>query len=81
MFFSNAERLFSISTGMPKKVKYELDFDIGDRVFFITDDEDELPAVVTELRFTSTQVFYQVNRGFEEKWCQAFEIREAVPSA
>lgn len=66
---------------MPKKVKIELDFDIGDRVFFITDDNDVVPAVITELRLTSTLVYYLVNRAFEEKWCQAFEIKEAKADA
>lgn len=66
---------------MPKKIKYTVDFDIGDKVFFVTDDEDEIPAIVTEIRFTSTLAYYLVNRGFEEKWCQALEIKEAEINA
>ncbi len=66
---------------MPKKVKYELDFDIGDRVFFITDDDAEVPALVTQIILSQTEVRYAVVRSMEEKLCYAFEIREAKPNA
>lgn len=66
---------------MPKKVKYELDFDIGDRVFFVTDDNDVVPAIVTQLILSQTEVLYMVSRGTDEKTCYAFEIKEAKPDA
>lgn len=66
---------------MPKKVKYELDFDIEDRVFFITDPDDEVPAVITQIILTKTEATYMVSRGTDEKICYAFEIREAKPDA
>lgn len=65
---------------MPKK-KYIPEFDIGERVFFITDEADELPAIITEIKFTTELAYYLVNRGFEEKWCQALEIKEAKADA
>lgn len=66
---------------MPKKVKYTIDFDIGDRVFFVTDADDEVPAIVTQLILSQTEVLYMVSRGIDEKTCYAFEIREAKPDA
>lgn len=66
---------------MSKKVKYELDFDIGDRVFFITDDSDEIPAIITQIILSSTEVTYMVSRGIDEKICYAMEIREAKDTA
>lgn len=66
---------------MPKKVKYELDFDIEDRVFFVTDADDETPAIITQIILSKTEACYMVSRGMDEKICYAFEIREAKPDA
>lgn len=66
---------------MPKKIKIEVDFGIGDRVYFITDDSDEVPAIVTQIILSSVEATYMVSRGMDEKICYAFELKEAKTDA
>lgn len=78
MFFSNAEKAFLIST-MPKKIKIEVDFDIEDRVLLVTEDDDEVPAIITEITITKGDIYYTASRGLDEKLCFGFELKPAIP--
>lgn len=60
---------------MAKKIRLEVDFDIGDRVFMVTDDDDQIPGIITQIIFTGAEATYLVARGFEEKICCAIELR------
>lgn len=62
---------------MPKKIKIEIDFDIGDRVFLVADDGDQIPAIVTQIILSPTEATYQVARGLEEKICYSSELKIA----
>lgn len=62
---------------MAKKIRIEIDFDIGDRVFLITDEEDQPAAMVTQIILSPTEATYMVARGMDEKICYASEIRIA----
>jgi hypothetical protein len=62
---------------MAKKIKLEIDFDIGDRVFLITDEDDQVPGIVTQIIFTGIEAMYMVARGMDEKICYAIELKSA----
>lgn len=60
---------------MSKKIKIEVDFGIGDRVCFVSEEEEmPTPAFVTKIILTDSQATYIVSRGFEEKECYSFEL-------
>lgn len=61
---------------MSKKIRIEIDFDISDRVYMVTDENDQVPAIVTQIIFTGTEATYMVARGFDEKICCANELRD-----
>jgi hypothetical protein len=61
---------------MSKKVKLEIDFDIGDRVFMVADEDDQVPGIVTQIIFTGAEATYMVARGFDEKVCCANELKD-----
>lgn len=63
---------------MPKKIKIEIDFNIGDRVFLVADEEDQVPGMVTQIILSPTEATYMVVRGMEEKICYASELRDAT---
>lgn len=62
---------------MSKKVRYELDFDIGDFVCFVTDPDYETPSIVKKIILTRKEAIYVVGRGIEEMECFGFELMEA----
>lgn len=62
---------------MSKKIKIEIDFDIGDRVFLVADEDDQVPAIVTQIILSPTEATYQVARGLEEKICYSSELKLA----
>ena len=63
---------------MPKKIKIEIDFDIGDRVFLDTDDKEQIPGIVTQIIFTGVEAMYQVARGMDDKICSVNELSIVV---
>lgn len=63
---------------MPKKIKLEVDFDIGDRVFFVTDEADQVPGMVTQIILSPTEATYMIARGMEEKICYSSELKLAT---
>lgn len=59
---------------MPKKLKIEVDYVIGDKVIFVTDETDVMPAIITQIVLSDKEAQYMVARGMEEKLCYANEI-------
>ena len=62
---------------MPKKLKIEVDYGIGDRVCLVADDDDQVPGIVTQIILSTSEAMYLVARGMDEKTCYASELREA----
>lgn len=61
---------------MSKKIKIEIDYDIGDTVFMVTD-EEQFERLVTEIKLTpNTGALYKVVCGVEEKECYAIELSD-----
>jgi hypothetical protein len=60
---------------MSKKVRIELDFDIKDKVVFVTEEEElPVPGIITRIILTEKEAIYIVSRGFDERECYAFEL-------
>jgi len=60
---------------MPKKIKLELDYDIGDFVFLVTDSDQER-RIVTEIRICPSGVVYSVAHGTDESEHYAVELSD-----
>ncbi len=58
---------------MAKKLKLELDFDIGDFCYVVTDMEQQR-RIVTEIIVKPTGVVYGVSCGTEESYHYGFEL-------
>lgn len=56
-----------------KKVRIELDYDIGDLVYLVTDQEQFL-RMVTEIRISPTSVMYMVSCANESSEHYAIEL-------
>ena len=56
------------------KIKLEADFTWNDKVKIITNKEDVVEGIVTELKCSEDEIQYLVASGFEEKYCYASEL-------
>lgn len=56
------------------KIKIEADFTWGDKVKIITNKEEPVDGVVTELKCSEDDIQYLVASGMDEKYCYANEL-------
>ena len=63
---------------MPK-IRIEADFTWRDRVMIITNPEDKIIGVITELKCSENEVQYLVASGTDEKYCFAQELELLEP--
>ncbi len=55
-------------------IKLISDFTWKDKVKIVTNKEDAIEGVVTELKCSEDEIQYLVASGFEEKYCYAIEL-------
>jgi len=60
----------------PLDISLKFDFTVGDRVFMVTDEDDQIPGIVTQVIFTGVEAMYMVARGMDEKICCSNELRD-----
>lgn len=59
---------------MAKKIKLELDFYFGDLVVVVSNPSDPVVGVITEIKFSPSEVQYLVASGLDEKFCYTSEL-------
>lgn len=63
---------------MAKKVRLELDFDIGDKVF-LTTDNDQIERLVIGIYITPLGIIYVVANGVDQSEHYAIELSSEKP--